>query len=435
MTVHEKSAVCERLPPLVSAQIKPACEICVIIPVRDEAETIGKTLRYLSAQKDLDGTTFASDRYEIILLINNCRDASARLAREFAARHPHLNLHIVEIQLSPTEAHVGRARRILMDEAQRRLNSLDRQRGVIASTDADTRVANDWLAQTLREIACGADAVGGRILLDEMECLKLPRHARRYHFLDAAYRLFSAELSWHLDPSSHDPLPRHHQHFGASLAVTTKMYEMAGRLPAIPALEDIAFYHALLRVGGRFRHSPRVRVVTSPRLIGRVAVGLSFQLREWAALGDQSNSYLVEPIASLEMKASIQRRLRRVASQWRSDDAKERADLVATLARDAGTTTSELGMFSEQAADNTCAAFVAIVFENLERNYYATGFWRARYQLVPIERAIKDLRFRLAPLRQTRPAILSDISRELFIAAPGEEIEPVEFGAQMAQMA
>ena len=41
--------------------------------------------------------------------------------------------------------------------------------GLIASSDADTVVAPDWLARQLDAVAAGADAVGGWIELDEAE--------------------------------------------------------------------------------------------------------------------------------------------------------------------------------------------------------------------------------------------------------------------------
>ena len=102
-------------------------------------------------------------RFEVIVLANNCVDDTAAVARAAAARYPGLALHVVDLALPEPHAHVGAARRLLMDEAARRLLQTPRGAcGVIASTDADTRVAPDWLAATLAEVERGADAVGGR---------------------------------------------------------------------------------------------------------------------------------------------------------------------------------------------------------------------------------------------------------------------------------
>ncbi len=55
-----------------------------------------------------------------------------------------------------------------------------------------------------------------------------------------------------------------------------------GGLPVVRFLEDEALWQALRRHDLPLRHSPRVRVSTSARQQGRVEVGLSWQLREWA---------------------------------------------------------------------------------------------------------------------------------------------------------
>ena len=84
-------------------------------------------------------------------------------------------------------------------------------------------------------------------------------------------------------PIRADPWPRHHQHFGASLAITVAAYRHVGGMPAEPFLEDEALYRRLRQHDLNVRHSDRVSVVTSSRRRGRVAVGLSWQLREWQA--------------------------------------------------------------------------------------------------------------------------------------------------------
>ena len=130
--------------PLVTIPPAPHCEVCVVVPVRDEAENLTDTLLALAHQLDLEGRPFDRKLYEIILLVNNCCDDSAAIARCFAKLHSTLALHVVEITLPASEAYVGRVRRILMDEAYRRMTSLGRRHGAIASTDGDTRVAPTW---------------------------------------------------------------------------------------------------------------------------------------------------------------------------------------------------------------------------------------------------------------------------------------------------
>ncbi len=148
---------------LVSEPPLTQCEVCVIVPVRNEAETLAATLKALTYQIDLEGKKLDWQRYEVILLANNCSDNSAEVARYFARLHPELVLHVVELTLPPAEAYIGRVRQILMDEAYRRLVYNGREQGIIASTDGDSQVTPMWIAANIAEIAAGADAVGGRI--------------------------------------------------------------------------------------------------------------------------------------------------------------------------------------------------------------------------------------------------------------------------------
>ena len=78
---------------------------------------------------------------------------------------------------------------------------------------------------------------------------RLAPHARRLLLLDVGYRRHLEALADLLDPDPHDPFPRHHQHFGASLAVTPALYAHVGGLPLLPSDEDVVLYRAIRRGG------------------------------------------------------------------------------------------------------------------------------------------------------------------------------------------
>ncbi len=281
----------------------------MIIPVRNEARRLPATLRALAAQVELDGSRFDPRRFEVIVLANNCTDSSADAVRRFAARHPGLAIHAVEARFPRPVSHVGHARACLMNHACERLARTAGADGVIASTDGDTQVAPDWLAATLAEIASGAEAVGGRIVTGDDTVL--PPALRRLARRDETYQRLRVRLEHALDPDHADPWPRHHQHFGASLAVTVRAYQRVGGLPPEPFLEDEALYQALRRHDLNVRHSTSVTVVTSSRRAGRVAVGLSWQLREWAARAAANEDARVADPARWADTIVLRRRLRR----------------------------------------------------------------------------------------------------------------------------
>lgn len=385
----------EIIEPLIITPPLQDCEVCVVVPVRDESETLLSSLHALAHQIDLAGNPLNRERYEIILLANNCSDDSAAIARRFAKQHSSLVLHVVEMTLPASEAYIGRVRQILMDEAHRRLITLGRRHGVIASTDGDTRVAPTWIAANLSEIACGANAVGGRILTERAGRAALDPSTREYHLREVGYRYLVAEIETYLDGDPYDPWPRHYQHFGASLAVTVQMYEQAGGLPPVRTPEDVAFYHALVRVNARFRHSPLVRVVTSARQIGRAKVGLANQLNEWATMGRQHQPFWVESAAAIEARLRARHELRGL--WWRILDGyhPSRKD-IAPLAHHLGITTELL--MNELALPHP----FGFLLERLEQRQQEEGVWVKRWPLVEIKQAIHDLRIQLDSLRRAQ---------------------------------
>ena len=263
-----------------------ALQACIIIPAKDEATTLPATLAALAAQTTLTGHTLPAGMVEVIVLANNCLDRTAAVVRQAAQRHPNLVVHVAEVSIPRAQAHVGRARRLLLDEAAQRLEATVGPTGVLLSTDADTLVASTWLAATLHEIQAGAEAVGGRILTQAAAATE-PCPVRRIQLRDAAYRVLLRRLEDQLDPAPTDRWPCHHQHYGASLALTVRAYRQVGGLPAVPFLEDESLWQLLLQHDLPVRHSPLVQVYTSTRRCGRVEVGLSWQLREWEALSEQ----------------------------------------------------------------------------------------------------------------------------------------------------
>ncbi len=259
-------------------------------------------LEALAGQRDLAGEPLAPEDYEVILLLNNCTDRSAEVARKFQQKCPRLRLHVLEISFAAPEAHVGKARQTLFELAARRFQQLSRPTGLILTTDADSRPASDWIAQNEAEIAVGADGVGGRILLEPGDRAALPPGVRRLFLLDIGYRRALEEMRALFAPEAHDPFPRHHQHFGGSFAVTAAAYAAAGGMPLKPYSEDVALYRAIVQSGGRFRHSYRVRVYTSGRAIGRAQGGLADAIGWWSAQAGEGIPVLVESAEAAEAR-------------------------------------------------------------------------------------------------------------------------------------
>src|SRR5262249_25054792 len=146
-------------------------EACVVVPARDEEERIGACLAALAAQTGIDPAA-----YEVLLVLDACTDATEEVAARVAADHPSLRVRA----LRGRGEGVGGARKRGMELPPRTLLAAGSERGLVATTDADTVVAPDWLRSQLDLVAAGEDAIGGAIdLAGEPEPALLRRRADR----------------------------------------------------------------------------------------------------------------------------------------------------------------------------------------------------------------------------------------------------------------
>jgi glucosyl-3-phosphoglycerate synthase len=248
----------------------PALQAIVVVPARDEAPRIAACLHALDKQQGM-----SAGSYETILVLDGCRDHTLQVIEQAS---PLLRLTVHTVTL-PQPQGVGRARRLGMDIAHRRLTQIGALHALIASTDADSAVAPDWLSAQLALAKQGAVAIGGLIELDAAEREALDPHAIAAREHNAAQRLADA-----IEQTAAATVE--HPHFsGASLALTAAAYERCGGLPVRAALEDEALAHALTQQGITIHRSRRVRVRTSARTDGRAPRGLSQDLarNDWRA--------------------------------------------------------------------------------------------------------------------------------------------------------
>jgi glycosyltransferase involved in cell wall biosynthesis len=256
----------------VEASPHPGLQAIVVVPARDEAPRIAACLQALSAQLDT-----AAGSYEVIVILDGCLDDTLEVIQQ-TTRHVHRPA-IHTVTLSHPQG-VGRARRLGMDIAWRRLMQIGKADGLIATTDADTTVAPDWLSAQLALASAGAEAIGGLIELDPGERDALAPQALAVRERSAARRLADA-----VEQDAGGAVVEHAHFSGASLALTADAYRRCGGLPVRAALEDEALAHALSRQGTAIHRSRRVRVRTSARTDGRARRGLAQDLTraDWRA--------------------------------------------------------------------------------------------------------------------------------------------------------
>ena len=302
-------------------------QLTVAIPARDEAATIEQTLASIVAQKLAPPGSF-----DVIVLANNCNDDTAGIARAVARDHSAIPIDVVEMTFPASDAHIGLARRTVMDEAVARFarRSLD---GIVATTDADTLVDEHWIANTLVAMD-GADAVAGKIGIRADQMHQMPAPQRDAFEAQRTYAHTVALLEATLDPTPWDPPPRHADHFGASFAVRRSAYEHVGGVPALDRLEDLALYLALLRADFRVRHACNVKVATSARSSARVTGGFATYLDEVTL---DRNRHVEDPrttIANVRARAALRRFHARPTNRHEMQAAQAALEIPMTLLRE-----------------------------------------------------------------------------------------------------
>lgn len=269
------------------------CAVAIAIPVKDEAERIAGCLHAIAGQH-------RNPDHHIVLLLNNCSDATAAVV---AALRPNLpmTVHAIECTLPPSQASAGFARRLAMQHAARLL----RPNGVLMTTDADGCAAPGWIAANLAAMRDGAEVVAGQAVIDPVEAALIPQHLHDDDALECAYADLLDEIDALADPDPTDPWPRHSEHSGASIAVTLDAYLRAGGIPAVRMGEDRAFVAALRRIDAPIRHALEVQVVVSGRTIGRAAGGMADTMRRRITRQDSMIDDRLEPAHMRARRAAL----------------------------------------------------------------------------------------------------------------------------------
>ncbi len=220
--------------------------IGVIVPAHDEADHIGGTLAALALAARHPG--LAGEPVELLVVLDSCADATADIVRTHGVA-----------SLSIAARNVGRAR------AAGASALLARGARWLAFTDADTRVAPDWL---VRQLELDADAVCGCIGVADWSA-----HGDQAGFIRDHFAVTYHEMDGH-----------RHIH-GANLGVSAEAYERAGGFQPLACREDVALVEALQASGARIAWSAAPRVTTSARADARARGGFGDTLLAVIAAG------------------------------------------------------------------------------------------------------------------------------------------------------
>lgn len=225
----------------------------VVIPARDEEASIGAALRAV----DVAAAGVAVPT-RIHVVLDGCVDDSLGAIRCTSSAVP------VEVVVCGATT-VGAARALGVERA-----TAGRPPGStwIASTDADSTVAPDWLAAHLSLADAGFGAVAGTVTVTDWTArpASLPELFRRRY------------------ERARGPGPIH----GANLGVRLDAYLAAGGFPALACGEDRALVAALRALGTTIAYTRLAPVTTSARMEGRACGGFADTLTAWSLITERS---------------------------------------------------------------------------------------------------------------------------------------------------
>ncbi len=260
----------------IKEPIKRGTFVNVVIPVYKE-ENLIPTLKSLVACKETNYLV------EIILVVNHpenveqeAKNQSQKTVEEiegFINQNPsELTFHIIKaFDLPAKKAGVGLARKMGMDEAAYRFNSIN-QNGVILCFDADSQCQPNYLQEIENHF------------LNNINCTGVSVHYEHPLYLDngeinEAIILYELHLRYYIQALKYTGYPFAFHTIGSSMAVRSSVYQKQGGMNQRKAGEDFYFLHKIIPLGN-FHKISTTKVIPSARLSDRVPFGTGRAMQE-----------------------------------------------------------------------------------------------------------------------------------------------------------
>ena len=295
---------------LRKALIDPAphtdLKITVTIPVYNESglERCLDSLFQCSCGSSMDTSagSVSKDNHvagfhaEVLIMINAPSEAPATILeqnratlenmRRWIEAHPHpaIDFHVLlDHSFRMKEAGVGMARKILMDEAVRRFNILERPGGIIASMDADAVVQPNYLEALMQHFNPAGPVPDGCAVRFEHPLSPGYGKGSTGHselqpdkeFSPEVYRAitqYELHLRYYLQSVRFTGYPYAYHTVGSAFAVRADIYCKEGGMNRRKGGEDFYFIQKVAQLG-HFSQCNSTCVVPSPRPSDRVPFG------------------------------------------------------------------------------------------------------------------------------------------------------------------
>jgi len=272
----EKQALFE---PLIKPQPNNRLMLIVIIPAINEP----KILNTLNSLKKCTNAPYPT---EVIILVNNSNLASDNIKIQNQNTVTEINnwskinssdslmFHCVFTPNLPVKhSGAGLARKIAMDEACRRFNSINNPNGIIASLDADTLVSENYLKDIQNSFNKDKKLHCGIFSFEHNLSVTLSKENKKAVVLYELYlRYFKLALHYTGFPYAFHTI-------GSCFCISAQTYIKQGGMNRKQAGEDFYFLHKIFPLGGT-KELNHITVYPSARISDRVPFGTGPAIRK-----------------------------------------------------------------------------------------------------------------------------------------------------------
>ena len=224
---------------------------------------------------------------EVIVVINHSEKANSDViaqnknayheATYWAIEHSNsrMQFHIIFCEDLP-EKHsgVGLARKIAMDEAVRRFESIENSDGIIACFDADSLCESNYLIELENHFLENTKSPGCSIHFE---------HPLEGNFASSIYEAiteYELFLRYYVNALRYSKFPYAFHTIGSGMAVRSWAYQKQGGMNRKKAGEDFYFLHRIIPLGN-FTELNTTKVIPSPRISDRVPFGTGKAVGDW----------------------------------------------------------------------------------------------------------------------------------------------------------
>ncbi len=263
-------------------EIEPDPEVTCIITIPAYKES-----RLTDCLDSLFSCDPSERKSEVLVLINEpegveqdvyrCNLEAFREASDWIASHARKDLffHVTYVKnLSKKHFGAGLARKLVMDEAIRRFNTINQKDGIVLSLDADTKVARNYIKAVSEHFIKNPEASGCAIRFQHP--VKGNEFSKEIY---AAARNYEAHLNYYVEAVRSTGYPFVFHTIGSCFAVRASVYCAQGGMNKRQAGEDFYFIQKVA-MQGNFTECNSTTVYPSPRPSDRVPFGTGPEIQK-----------------------------------------------------------------------------------------------------------------------------------------------------------